>query len=94
MKTFLFLVIATWLMALTACNGNSNTRTNANRAANSSNSGQIKRGVVPVADAEAALIEMENVSAYGTIKIEPIRTWPRRWSPASRNSLSRVSTTA
>lgn len=70
MKTFLFLVIATWLMALTACNGTSNTRTNANRAANSSNSGQIKRGVVPVADAEAALIEMENASAYGTIKIE------------------------
>jgi peptidyl-prolyl cis-trans isomerase B (cyclophilin B) len=39
-------------------------------AANKNAAPEIKRGVAPVADAEIAVIEMENASAYGTIKIE------------------------
>ena len=31
---------------------------------------EIKKGVIPIADAEIAVIEMENASAFGTIKIE------------------------
>lgn len=31
---------------------------------------EIKKGVAPIADAEIAVIEMENAPAYGTIKIE------------------------
>lgn len=31
---------------------------------------EIKKGVMPVADSEIAVIEMENAAAYGTIKIE------------------------
>lgn len=31
---------------------------------------EVKKGVTPVADAEVAVIEMENSSAYGTIKLE------------------------
>ena len=31
---------------------------------------EVKTGVAPVADSEIAVIEMENSSAYGTIKIE------------------------
>ena len=32
--------------------------------------GTVKKGVAPVADSEIAVIEMENSSAYGTIKME------------------------
>ena len=45
------------------CGSDSNT-------ARSSSNGEIKKGVAPVADNEVAVIEMENASAYGTIKIE------------------------
>lgn len=31
---------------------------------------EVKKGVAPVADSEVAIIEMENESAYGTIKLE------------------------
>jgi peptidylprolyl isomerase len=31
---------------------------------------EVKKGVAPVADSEIAIIEMENSSAYGTIKLE------------------------
>lgn len=42
-----------------------------NKASNSKNaSPNIKKGVTPVADPEVAVIEMENGSAYGTVKIE------------------------
>jgi cyclophilin family peptidyl-prolyl cis-trans isomerase len=40
------------------------------KPANTTTSNGVKTGVTPVADAEAALIEMENAGAYGTIKIE------------------------
>ncbi|MFN2501537.1 MAG: peptidylprolyl isomerase [Pyrinomonadaceae bacterium] len=39
-------------------------------AASKSANAEIKKGVAPIADSEAALIEMENGSAFGTIKIE------------------------
>ncbi len=45
------------------CNGNST-------AANKNAAPEVKRGVAPVADNEIAVIELENASAYGTIKIE------------------------
>jgi peptidylprolyl isomerase len=45
------------------CGSNSNT-------ARSGANAEIKKGVAPVADNEVAVIEMENASAYGTIKIE------------------------
>ena len=46
-----------------ACGGDSTT-------SNSNALPEVKRGVVPIADNEIAVIEMENASAYGTIKIE------------------------
>jgi peptidyl-prolyl cis-trans isomerase B (cyclophilin B) len=39
-------------------------------SANKSAAPEVKRGVAPVADSEIAVIEMENSSAYGTIKLE------------------------
>ncbi len=47
-----------------SCGGGSNTATNAKPG-----SPDIKKGVAPVADAEIAVIEMEN-PVYGTVKIE------------------------
>lgn len=38
--------------------------------ANSMSAPEVKKGVAPVADSEVAVIEMENASAFGTIKIE------------------------
>lgn len=42
----------------------------ANNATSKNAPAQVKKGVQPVADAEVAVIEMENGSAYGTIKLE------------------------
>jgi cyclophilin family peptidyl-prolyl cis-trans isomerase len=50
-------------LLLTGCSG---TASNANKNATP----EVKRGFAPVADNEIAVIEMENSSAYGTIKIE------------------------
>ena len=47
----------------TGCGG---TASNANKNA----APEVKRGVAPIADNEIAVLEMENSSAYGTIKIE------------------------
>lgn len=55
--------IAAALMVFTACSGN-NSNANKNAAP------EVKRGVAPVPDNEIAVVEMENSSAYGTIKIE------------------------
>jgi len=41
-----------------------------NQPAKNSANGEVKKGVAPVADAEIAVIEMENAAAFGTIKIE------------------------
>lgn len=61
-KTVIILVVIISAFAL-SCNGN--------KASNSKNSNaEVKKGVVPIADAEVAVIEMENSAAYGTIKLE------------------------
>ena len=57
------LFLLTVLLIASSC-GDSAGTTNTNRTA------AIKKGVPPVADAEIAVIELENAAAYGTIKIE------------------------
>ena len=60
------LIIALSLLSIcliTGCNGTSSS-------ANKNAAPEVKRGVTPVADNEIAVIEMENSSAYGTIKLE------------------------
>jgi cyclophilin family peptidyl-prolyl cis-trans isomerase len=61
MKIIYFLLAI--VLFVSACGSNSNTARNATN-------GEIKKGVTPIADNEVAVIEMENGSAYGTIKIE------------------------
>lgn len=59
----LFLIIALVSVATSlSCTGSANSNT---RSANA----EIKKGVAPIADAEIAVIEMEN-PVYGTIKLE------------------------
>ena len=61
MKSLTFLLLVS-VAALAGCGGPSS---------NSSNKTvEIKKGVQPIADAEIAVIELENAAAYGTIKIE------------------------
>jgi cyclophilin family peptidyl-prolyl cis-trans isomerase len=63
MKNILFFVLSSFILLSLACTGDPA------KPANSSNS-DIKRGVQPVADADVAVIEMENEAAYGKITIE------------------------
>lgn len=59
----LVLLAVSLLPLVTACGTPANTgRSNTNAA--------IQKGVAPVADAEVAVIEMENSAAFGTITIE------------------------
>ena len=62
-----FVIIISTLIAtlslFVACGGNS-------PIANKNAVPEVKHGVTPVADNEIAIIELENSSAYGTIKIE------------------------
>ncbi len=64
MKTTVIFIFLLSLALMASCGENktSNAKSNANA--------EVKKGVVPVADAEVAVIEMENASAYGTIKLE------------------------
>src|SRR4029078_6950844 len=62
MKTLILLLFA---VAMISC-----TADQANRSNSRSANAEVKKGVTPVADNEIAGIEMENVAAYGTIKIE------------------------
>src|SRR5688572_28330926 len=62
MRSILLLLFCSAIL-FTGCNGGSAT-------ANKNAAPEVKRGVAPVADAEIAVIEMENAAAYGTIKIE------------------------
>jgi peptidylprolyl isomerase len=66
MKT-LFTLVVTGSLAIFSISCDSGPKT-AN--ANKSTAPEIKKGVAPVADDEIAVIEMENASAYGTIKLE------------------------
>ena len=64
MKYLLLLLITLSSFATLSCGDKkpANTKSGANT--------EVKKGVAPVADAEIAVIEMENSAAYGTIKIE------------------------
>ncbi|MFN6964009.1 MAG: peptidylprolyl isomerase [Pyrinomonadaceae bacterium] len=62
---FLVIVITTLALAAVGCSDGAKKASNKAGA-----SPEVKRGVQPVADPEIAVIEMENGSAYGTIKIE------------------------
>ncbi len=64
MKYFVILLVT--FASLTALSCGENKSGNAKTAANA----EVKKGVTPVADPEVAVIEMENSSAYGTIKVE------------------------
>jgi peptidylprolyl isomerase len=66
MKPTLILVLL--LIAASLATSCSSSLSNSNRAR--SGQPEIKKGVAPAADSEAVLIEMENGSAYGTIKLE------------------------
>ena len=65
MKKLIFLISLLSLVFAAAC-GDKKT---ANVKPSATNA-EVKKGVVPVADREIAVIEMENPSAYGTIKLE------------------------
>src|SRR6185503_6233845 len=62
MKTLILLLFT---VAMISC-----TADQANRSNSRSANAEVKKGVTPVADNEIAVIEMENSSAYGTIKLE------------------------
>ena len=62
MRTILTLSLL-FVVSFAAC---SNNASNSNKTA----APEVKKGVAPIADNEIAVIEMENASAYGTIKIE------------------------
>jgi cyclophilin family peptidyl-prolyl cis-trans isomerase len=61
--TIIFSISLATTLLLTGCGGNTSS-SNKNAAP------EVKRGVAPIADNEIAVIEMENSSAYGAIKIE------------------------
>src|SRR3954463_136358 len=65
MKKILIPFLGAALAVTLSCSGSSNKPSNAKGGA-----AEIKKGVAPVADPEIAVIEMENSSAYGTIKME------------------------
>ena len=66
MKKVGFLILTFAFIFSISCNNSANKPANAKSGANA----EVKKGVVPVADPEIAMIEMENAAAYGTIKIE------------------------
>jgi len=66
MKTLKFILLLTLFLSLFACNKNQTA--NGNKSANKT--AEVKQGVVPVADPEVAVIEMENGGAFGKITIE------------------------
>lgn len=62
MKNYLIILLLLISVGISGCGGDKKTANNS--------APNVKKGVEPVADAEIALIEMENSAAYGTIKIE------------------------
>ena len=64
-----FILIPIFLLAFMFTMSCGSTANNA-PAKNAAVGAEIKKGVEPVADDEIAVIEMENSSAYGTIKLE------------------------
>lgn len=68
--TFLLFLFSMALVSSCSSSGSNTKTANTKPAANA----DFKKGVAPVADPEIAVIEMENGSAYGTIKLELIPT--------------------
>ena len=66
MKNLTLLIFLFSIFFGASCGTGSNKTANSKPAANA----DVKKGVVPIADPEIAVIEMENASAFGTIKIE------------------------
>jgi peptidylprolyl isomerase len=66
MKNIVLIIFISVLAFAISCGENKSANSNSK----SSNSAEVKKGVEPVADTEIAVIEMENASAYGTIKLE------------------------
>lgn len=66
MKKVTFLLFLLSLVLGASCSGGGTKTTNTKPSANA----EVKKGVAPIADPEIAVIEMENSSAYGTIKLE------------------------
>lgn len=64
--TFLLFLFSMALVSSCSSSGSNTKTANTKPAANA----DFKKGVAPVADPEIAVIEMENGSAYGTIKLE------------------------
>ena len=62
MKRIILILLALSISFFGACGGAKTVSKNA--------APEVKQGVTPVPDNEIAVIEMENASAYGTIKIE------------------------
>src|SRR6476620_9167195 len=65
MNKILIPFLSAALAVTLSCSGTSNRPSNSK-----SGTAEIKKGVAPIADPEIAVIEMENSSAYGNIKIE------------------------
>ncbi len=62
MKNYLIILLLLISVGISGCGGDKKTANNS--------APNVRKGVEPVADAEIAVIEMENSAAYGTIKIE------------------------
>ncbi|MEO7672928.1 MAG: peptidylprolyl isomerase [Pyrinomonadaceae bacterium] len=70
MKITVFILLSVLAAACVSC-GDSKPAKNASTSKAGKPAGpEVKTGVAPLADSEIAVIEMENASAYGTIKIE------------------------
>lgn len=65
MKNLLYTLLILSIALTISCSNSSNKATNGRSSA-----AEVKKGVAPVADAEVAVVEMENSAAYGTITIE------------------------
>ncbi len=70
MKQILTFIIVLAAFSALACDKASKPANGRSTANSNGSKAEIKRGVVPVPDDEIAVIEMENASAFGTIKLE------------------------
>ncbi|CAN5410557.1 peptidylprolyl isomerase [soil metagenome] len=66
MKKIASLLFVLSVVFILSCNNTSNKPANSKPP----NSAEVKKGIAPIADPEIAVIEMENSTAYGTIKLE------------------------
>lgn len=69
MRIRVFFLMCFWVTVCVSC-GDSKPAKNTAVKPSKAATPEVKTGIAPVADSEIAVIEMENASAYGTIKIE------------------------